>query len=307
MNWKNIKLIMPIFMLSISLCSCSTKNTNTDTQNLKPQDSDTFVENTVTTESVASSIESTSGQAATEAAVFPNTDYSSLDNTIQNWGQGVQFDDLNRPISAVEFQEKYYKLSADFIKADSEDKNIYLTFDEGYENGYTSKILDILKEHQTPAVFFVTLPYAQENPDLIKRMIEEGHVVGNHSSSHPSAGMPSLSVQEQQEDIMKLHDYIKTNFDNYEMTLFRFPAGKFSERSLAILKDLGYRSVFWSFAHADWDPDNQPEETASLQKLIDRLHPEAIYLLHAVSKTDTNILGDFIEQAKAIGYNFQSY
>jgi peptidoglycan-N-acetylmuramic acid deacetylase len=299
------------------LCACSTKTNSTIPQDTHSQTSDIFVENTISTgtnETDEKNIENgekiSSEQTtieATEVAAL-DKDYSSLDNTIQNWGQGVQFDDLNRPISAVEFQEKYYKLSADFVKTDAQEtKTIYLTFDEGYENGYTSQILDILKEKKTSAVFFVTLPYAKENPDLIKRMIAEGHVVGNHSSSHPANGMPSLSIKEQQDDIMELHDYIKTNFDNYEMTLFRFPAGKFSEQSLAVVKDLGYRSVFWSFAHADWDPDNQPDETASLQKLVDRLHPGAIYLLHAVSKTDTDILGEFIEQAQSNGYTFQAY
>lgn len=235
------------------------------------------------------------------ASTIPESTISSLDNSEQNWGQGVQFDEYNRPISCVEFEEKYKKLGAKFLNGNENSKTICLTFDEGYENGYTGKILDVLKEHKTPAIFFVTLPYAKENPDLIKRMIDEGHIVANHTASHPN--MPSLSNEEQVADIKKLHDYIKKNF-NYDMTLFRYPAGIFSEQSLAVVSNAGYQSLFWSFAYADWDPNKQMNESEALSKLVERLHPGAIYLLHAVSSTNANILGDFIKQTKQKGYEF---
>ena len=233
-------------------------------------------------------------------------DIASLDNTLQNWGQGVQFDELMRPAAAVAAQEKYGKYSADFVHTETEEKKIYLTFDEGYENGYTSQILDVLKEKDCPAVFFVTQPYVEQEGELVQRMIEEGHVVGNHSVNHPSAGVASLPREEQEQELLGLHDYVEEHF-GYEMSLFRYPAGKFSEQSLAIVQNIGYTSVFWSFAHADWDPANQPEEGAALQKLLDRLHPGAIYLLHAVSATNTHILGQFIDQARAAGYEFCAY
>ena len=224
-----------------------------------------------------------------------------MDNSEQNWGQGVQFDEYNRPISCVEFEEKYKKLGAKFLNGNENSKTICLTFDEGYENGYTGKILDVLKEHKTSAIFFVTLPYAKENSDLIKRMIDEGHIVANHTASHPN--MPSLSNEEQAADIKKLHDYIKKNF-NYDTTLFRYPAGVFSEQSLAVVSNEGYKTLFWSFAYADWDPNKQMNESEALSKLVERLHPGAIYLLHAVSSTNANILGDFIEQTRQKGYQF---
>ncbi len=234
-------------------------------------------------------------------------DISALDNTSQGWGQGVQFDELNRPAGATSYQEKYGKYSADFIRMEEGDtKRIYLTFDEGYENGYTSKILDVLKEKNCPAVFFVTLPYVREEPELIQRMIDEGHIVGNHSVTHPSAGLPSQTREQQENELLELHQYVKENF-GYEMSLFRYPAGKFSEQSLAIVQSVDYTSVFWSFAYADWDPSNQPEETKALVKLKERLHPGAIYLLHAVSKTNTDILGQFIDDARAAGYEFVPY
>lgn len=214
-------------------------------------------------------ISSTAGSGADSRAKYTG-DISALDNTLQGWGQGVQFDSLNRPQGAVTAQGKYGKYSADFIRTDESDaKRIYLTFDEGYENGYTSQILDVLKEKNCPAVFFVTMPYVKQQPELIRRMIDEGHIVGNHSVTHPSGGLPSQSREQQERELLDLHDYVKENF-GYEMSLFRYPAGKFSEQSLAIVQSVGYTSVFWSFAYKDWDPDNQPEETAALAKLKER-------------------------------------
>ena len=251
-------------------------------------------------------ISSTAGSGADSRAKYTG-DISALDNTLQGWGQGVQFDSLNRPQGAVTAQGKYGKYSADFIRTDESDaKRIYLTFDEGYENGYTSQILDVLKEKNCPAVFFVTMPYVKQQPELIRRMIDEGHIVGNHSVTHPSGGLPSQSREQQERELLDLHDYVKENF-GYEMSLFRYPAGKFSEQSLAIVQNVGYTSVFWSFAYKDWDPDNQPEATAALAKLKERLHPGAIYLLHAVSSTNTQVLGQFIDDARAAGYEFVPY
>lgn len=230
-------------------------------------------------------------------------DLSSLDNTIQNWGQGVQFNNSNQPVSSVDFQAKYNHLGADFIGPETENV-IWLTFDEGYENGYTESILNTLKEKNCPAVFFVTGQYASENPELMKRMIAEGHAVGNHSWSHPAKGMPSLSVEDQKADLTKLHNYIREQYQ-YDMTLFRFPAGIFSEQSMAVAQSMGYRSLFWSFAYADWDPNKQPDKDQTLKKLCDRLHPGSLYLLHAVSATNAEILGDFIDQARNQGYEFK--
>ena len=236
-----------------------------------------------------------------------STDISGLDHTPSGWGPGVNFDEKNRPGDAVAAQEKYGKYDADFVKTGEKETNkIYLTFDEGYENGYTSQILDILEEKDAPAVFFVTLPYVKQQPELIRRMIDEGHIVGNHSVTHPSEGLPSQSVQQQKQELMELHRYMKDNFA-YEMTLFRYPAGIYSEQSLALVQNLGYTSVFWSFAYKDWDPSNQPDEKSALAKLTERLHPGAIYLLHAVSETNANILGRFIDNARAAGYEFQIY
>lgn len=225
----------------------------------------------------------------------------TIDNTSRGWGQGTNFDEKNRPKGALNAQNTYGDYDALYIA--EENPAIYLTIDEGYENGYTAKILDVLKEKNCPAVFFVTMDYVKQNPDLIRRMIKEGHVVGNHSVTHPSAGLPSQSIDTQAEELMALHRYVKETFD-YDMYLFRYPAGIHSDQSLALVQQLGYKSVFWSFAYRDWITDDQPDPAAALQQVTNRLHPGAIYLLHAVSSTNTQIMGDFIDHARAQGYTF---
>lgn len=225
---------------------------------------------------------------------------NSLDNTLVGFGQGVEVNEENIPTGAVQFNEKYKELSA--YSYNEDEKKITLTFDQGYENGYTAQILDTLKEKNVHAVFFVLLDYAEKNPELIQRMIDEGHTVANHSASHPS--FPSISADEMTDEIMQVHDYIKENYD-YEMTLFRFPKGEFSEKSLGVVENCGYESVFWSFAYADWDVDNQPDETQALEKIVGGAHEGAIYLLHSVSETNTNVLGDAIDAIREKGFEFK--
>lgn len=226
-----------------------------------------------------------------------------LDNTKQGWGQGKNKNNNNQPVDAIKFQEKYGKYNTFFIR-DLDKKNIYLTFDEGYENGYTGPILDILKQKNVSAVFFVTMSYVKDNPDLINRMINEGHIVGNHSVKHKS--FPTISTQEGREEVEGLHSYVKENY-NYDMSLFRFPCGEFSERSLALLDKLGYKSVFWSFAYADWDPNKQMSTEEAKEKILSSAHSGAIYLLHAVSKTNTEVLGDVIDQLRQQGYEISKF
>lgn len=198
-------------------------------------------------------------------------------------------------------QEKYGDMSALFIGENNQ--TIYLTFDEGYEYGFTESILDTLKEKNVKAVFFVTEPYAKSQPELVQRIIDEGHVLGNHSVTHPSKGLPSQSLADQKEEVMGNHEYIKENF-NYEMRLFRYPTGRFSEQSLALVNNCNYTSVFWSFAYLDYDVNNQPDTAESLAKLKAKIHPGAIYLLHAESETNAKILGNFIDAAEEAGYSF---
>lgn len=220
------------------------------------------------------------------------------DSTLIGWGLGKSRDSLNRPIDAVNAQEKYGKYSSLFIDL-SETDTVYLTFDEGYENGYTANILDTLKAQGVKAVFFVTYDYCKSSPELVERMIAEGHTVGNHSYSHPS--FPKCTESEVIEEVTLLHDYVKENF-GYEMTLFRFPMGEYSEKTLAALQKLGYTSVFWSFAYQDWNADNQPSSKEAYNTVTSALHSGGIYLLHAVSKANADSLGDIISFWKQSGY-----
>lgn len=236
---------------------------------------------------------------------YPYIDPAGLDNTAISWGMGPTRDEFNRPVTALQYQEEYKDFHVDFI-IPTEEKVLYLTFDEGYENGFSGRILDTLKAHNAQGVFFVTKPYAESSPDLVKRMIDEGHVVGNHTVHHPSDGMQAHDIDYQTNEVRELHDYIKNNF-GYEMCLFRYPTGMFSRQSLAVISNCGYRSAFWSFAYADWDRNNQPDPQEALQKLESSLHPGAIYLLHAVSETNTNILDAFLTYAESQGYTVGHY
>ncbi len=184
-----------------------------------------------------------------------------------------------------------------------EKKILYLTFDEGYEAGYTSKILEILKENDVKAAFFITAHYLNTQEELVKQMIEEGHIVGNHTVNHKS--MPELSEEEIRKEVMDLHTAIYEKF-GYEMKYMRPPKGEFSEKSIKYTNTLGYKTVMWSFAYEDWNENKQPNEEKAKEKIIDNFHNGEIILLHGNSKTNTNILDNIIKEAKSMGYEFKS-
>ena len=181
--------------------------------------------------------------------------------------------------------------------------SIYLTFDLGYEAGYTEHILDVLKENNVKAAFFITGHYLNTQTDLVKRMIEEGHIVGNHTVNHKS--LVDLSDEEIEKEIMDLHNALYDKL-GYEMTYFRPPKGEFSERVLKIAKDLGYKAVLWSNAYDDWDEENQNREDYGKSKILDNLHNGCVLLLHGTSKDNSNILDYVIKEAISKGYEFKS-
>lgn len=184
-------------------------------------------------------------------------------------------------------------------------KYIYLTFDEGYENGYTEKILDILKSNNVKAAFFVTVPYIKSNAALVKRMADEGNLVCNHSNTHPS--MAKITDEKKFAWELKSTENAYKEATGYEMSkFFRPPMGKFSELSLDYTKKLGYKTVFWSLAYRDWLKDDQPNPEKSKKLLLKRTHPGGIYLLHAVSKTNAGILDSLIKDWKSNGYEFKT-
>ena len=186
---------------------------------------------------------------------------------------------------------------------DTNTKSLYLTFDEGYENGYTAKILDVLKKHNVPACFFVTGPYLKKESELIFRMTEEGHDVGNHTVNHPS--MPSLSEQELEDELIEL-DRIYFETTGKSMKFLRPPMGEHSEKSMYLSKKLGYTTVFWSIAYEDWNVDSQPSGEYVFNAVTENLHNGAVILMHAVSKTNAETLESIIIEAKKQGYTFKS-
>ena len=185
---------------------------------------------------------------------------------------------------------------------DDLEKVIYLTFDEGYEAGYTSKILDTLKENNIKATFFITAHYLNTAPELVERMIKEGHIIGNHTVNHKS--MPSITDEEIEKEIMQLHQALYEKF-NYEMKYIRPPKGEFNERTLKKSLELGYKTVMWSFAYMDWDEKKQPSLEEAKQIIIKNFHPGEIMLLHPNSKTNSEVLDIIIKEAKTQGYEFK--
>ena len=184
-------------------------------------------------------------------------------------------------------------------------KELFLTFDEGYEKGNTDDILDVLKELEIPAAFFVVKPYLDTEPDLIKRMVAEGHLVCNHSSHHPS--MPSITDSEKFKKEFTDVEEAYTNITGEDMPkFFRPPMGKYSKNSLQETKKLGYKTIFWSFAYKDWLINSQPDEQTAIAKIKKGAHPGGILLLHAVSDTNAKILKTVLSDLKAEGYEFKS-
>jgi delta-lactam-biosynthetic de-N-acetylase len=181
---------------------------------------------------------------------------------------------------------------------------LYLTFDNGYENGLTSEILDVLKEKQVPAIFFVTGHYIKTQPELLKRMASEGHLIGNHSWSHPD--MSTLSAERIKQELDQVKSEVALLTGQKEMKYLRAPRGIFNERSLAVSKQLGYTNVFWSIAYKDWDTNDQRGAQYAYEKVLAQLHPGAVILLHSVSRDNAQALGRIIDAAKAKGYQFKS-
>ncbi|ABS20766.1 delta-lactam-biosynthetic de-N-acetylase [Bacillus cytotoxicus] len=191
-----------------------------------------------------------------------------------------------------------------FYLGDTTKKDIYLTFDNGYENGYTEKILDVLKEKKVPATFFVTGHYVKGQKDLLKRMVNEGHIIGNHSQTHPD--LTTVNDAKLKEELQSVTDEIKKVTKQKEVKYLRPPRGIFSERTLALAKEMGYYNVFWSLAFIDWKVDEQRGWQYAYDNVMNMVHPGAIILLHAVSKDNAEALAKIIDDLREKGYHFKS-
>lgn len=224
--------------------------------------------------------------------------YSVL--TSENWGLGFGAEG-SKPTGNASASE-LAKYNAYFV-GDTNEKIIYLTFDCGYENGNTAPILDALKKHNVSATFFVVGHYLESAPDLTKRMVEEGHTVGNHTYHHPD-----MSKISDQAAFQKEVDDVKTKFKEVtggEMAMYyRPPQGKYSTSNLQMAKDLGYSTFFWSLAYVDWNVDAQPSHEEAMKKLTGRIHPGAIVLLHVTSKTNGEIMDEVLTKWEEMGYTF---
>ena len=219
-----------------------------------------------------------------------------------NWGLSFQTD--GEPPIANASMEELARFDAYYAQNTTE-KVLYLTFDAGFENGNTPIILDALKKHSAPATFFVVGTYIESNPDLIKRMEKEGHIVGNHTYHHPD--MTKLSSLSAFEKELKDVENAYNNVTGKEMTKFyRPPQGKYNENNLQMAKDLGYHTFFWSLAYVDWQENNQPTKEEAFDKLLTRVHPGAIVLLHSTSKTNGEILDELLTKWEEMGYQFKS-
>lgn len=227
-----------------------------------------------------------------------------LSNITIEHSYGVAKNEQAHEIS-VNNQKFFDEKGFDAIAYDNktEEKIVYLTFDCGYENGYTAKILDTLRDKGVKAAFFCTLPEMKQNSDLIARMINEGHIVGNHSVTHPD--FSRISRQQMYEEVKGFDDYLRENF-GYSAQYFRYPQGKYSENSLEMLNEMGYTCVFWSLAYADWDLNNQKGADYARETVISRIHPGAVILLHSVSPDNGNALADIIDTARSMGYEFKT-
>ncbi len=229
-----------------------------------------------------------SDTSATTPAVAQNT----------NWG--LSFQKLGAPPvgnASAEYLAGYHA----YFLGDTSKKTIYLTFDAGFENGNTPKILDVLRAHKTPATFFLVGNYLDTAPELVRRMVEEGHTVGNHTATHPDMSKIADRAAFERE-LHTLEEKYRAVTGQEMQHIYRPPQGKFSEENLKMANEMGYQTVFWSLAYVDWYTDNQPTRAQAFEKLLPRTHPGAVVLLHSTSKTNADILDELLTRWEQDGY-----
>ena len=237
-------------------------------------------------------------------AVFVLVTGQFLWNTVETGAWGLSFPTPGQtprgPVSA-DALEKY---DAVYV-GDEQEKVLYLTFDAGYENGNTEKILEVLKKHNAPAAFFLVGNYIEKNADLVRRMVDEGHIVGNHTMHHPD--MSAISDPEKfRQELQALEELFLETTGKELPKFYRPPQGCYSEENLKNAQKLGYKTVFWSLAYADWDNARQPDRDTAMAKLLPRTHNGAVVLLHSTSATNAEILDELLTKWEEAGYRFAS-
>lgn len=217
-----------------------------------------------------------------------------------NWGLGFKED--GKPPTGNASVADLAKHNAYYI-GDTSKNIIYLTFDAGFENGNTEKILDSLKKHNVKATFFLVGNYIETSPELVKRMVEEGHTIGNHTYSHPD--MSKISDEESfKKELQSLESLYKETTGQELLKIYRPPQGKYCVSNLEMADKLGYKTIFWSLAYVDWYENKQPTKEEAFNKLLKRIHPGAIVLLHSTSKTNSDILDELLTKWEDMGYSF---
>ncbi len=232
--------------------------------------------------------------------LLPDRDEEAVAAAARNTDWGLSFTKDGQQPTGNAAAEHLKKYNAYFVGSPDE-KVIYLTFDAGFENGHTAKILDALKKHNAPATFFLVGNYIKDNPELVKRMCAEGHMVGNHTDSHPDMSKISDTASFTKE-LQTLEAKYKEVTGQDMPRLYRPPQGKYSEANLKNACDLGYQTVFWSLAYVDWYVDKQPTREQAFEKLVNRIHPGAVVLLHSTSQTNADILDELLTKWEEMGY-----
>ena len=228
--------------------------------------------------------------------------YLILGNTMATASWGLSFRQEGAAPVAPASQRELAKYDGVYL-GDTTQKVLYLTFDAGYENGCTAKILDVLKKHRVPAAFFLVGNYMETHPDLVKRMAQEGHIVGNHTMHHPDMSKIEefSAFRKELEGVEKLYrDITGEELPKY----YRPPQGIYNGKNLEMAQELGYKTVFWSLAYVDWNNDKQPTAEYAFGKLLPRTHNGAVVLLHSTSKTNSEILDGLLTKWKEMGYRF---
>lgn len=230
-----------------------------------------------------------------------STPVSAAAKQAENWGLGFGAEGT-QPTGTVS-AEALKQYDAYYV-GNAAEKVIYLTFDAGYENGNTAPILDALKKHQVPATFFVVGHFLESAPELVKRMTEEGHAVGNHTYHHYDMSKISDKTAFQRE-MQEVENLYRETTGQEMVKYYRPPQGKYSETNLQMAKDMGYHTFFWSLAYVDWYQDKQPSHEEAFGKLLGRIHPGAIVLLHSTSQTNGEILDELLTKWEEMGYTFR--
>ncbi|GAA0419549.1 MAG: delta-lactam-biosynthetic de-N-acetylase [Bacillota bacterium] len=236
--------------------------------------------------------------------VFLIVSFDMLPSVSANgYGWGYKKNSDHKLPDIGEYQDMLKKYGA-YYADNTGEKTIYLTFDNGYEQGYTDNILNVLKKQQVPATFFVTGHYVESEPDLVKRMVDEGHIVGNHSYHHPDFSI--MDKEAIKEELETLEDAVAEVSDQKEIKYLRPPRGMFNENTLKWSKELGYIHIFWSLAFKDWETKKQKGWKYAFEQTMDQVHPGAIILLHTVSSDNAEALDRIITELKKQGYRFKS-